>query len=223
MSGSNCGGNMPIDGGTFRDSTFERPSIYDGKIYNSKASGLEVSSGSLVNGINIDGMTAVMLAEQLCEHIQKCLTFPDPDMNAIAAVFSRCDGTKHLVGNTIPTCGEMNEALSKFKLELENMLCELKAAIDADRITGFTWNDDKDILTIHVQYLDGTTNEWTVPFTQFLKKVLIDGKPTGTTESDVIPNTIFGDRSALMGAPVKWKAWGDGTVSPAYPEAYVTP
>lgn len=100
-----CMPTGPFDGGTWNDPTIINPVIINGK-----STDLEVSGLRITNNVFIDDASAQALAKALCTHVQECMTITDVD---IASVFKDCHGAEHVPGAQIPTCAQMEQAITQ--------------------------------------------------------------------------------------------------------------
>ncbi|MEB2557219.1 hypothetical protein [Burkholderia cenocepacia] len=71
----------------------------------------------LAAAINGSDEAKTILATALCEALRCCILNTIGDVTTppetIAAVFNRCDGTKHVPGNALPTCTEVDDKIAQ--------------------------------------------------------------------------------------------------------------
>lgn len=91
------------------DAYLIRPEIVDPKITGGTITGSTLSNISITDNIQLDASVAEQIADQICEYVKQCVEFPAED---VAAVFADCFGNRHVPNNQIPTCGQMNAAIT---------------------------------------------------------------------------------------------------------------
>lgn len=188
----------------------------------------EIDPQKAVERIRLNDAALEALATYLCPVLDPCIKAAatiDPDH--VAAVFKRCDGSKHVPGNSLATCDEVDtkitEAIGKIPLDrfLNLVGYDQKTHILSFEVGGggptFTVNLS-DLLPIKVG--DGLTGDGTVATPAAVKvkpngglTVSGDGlalsielaqKAPETSVDESLPTTVVGRRSALLGAPDGW-------------------
>lgn len=101
---SGCTNEGPFNGGTYNDIIANNPTINGGTL-----TGSELSNVILSNNITVSDSIAEQLAAAMCEYVKDCVEFPAED---VAAVFNDCGGKAHVPGAQLPTCEEMNAAIT---------------------------------------------------------------------------------------------------------------
>ena len=149
------------------------------------------------------------------------------DKDVMASVFQDCEGVPRAPGVRIPSCQDMNDAISLAMSQLPAL----------DVISGVSYDPETHILTITTQLSpEGGQQKWEVHLDSLGGQVVADGvtitgtgvtgdplkvkvseatdAPEASTGTDV-PTAIYGSRTAVLGTPDKWLDF-DGYLIPVF-------
>ncbi|MBN3777433.1 hypothetical protein G3O06_07695 [Burkholderia sp. Ac-20345] len=201
-----------------------------------------INVSKVVSAIAQDDAVTATLASSLCSALACCITDTVEsiafDPVKIASVFTKCNGSVHVQGDAIPTCDEMNSAITaavgsvpadKFlKIVNYDPATHTITFTLSDGATQYTVNLS-DLLPIVVAQAAGLSGNGTAgaPLAVKLKAdgglaLDADGlsfapgaaQAPGTSQGNDLPTAILGDRTALLGAPAGWLDIGGGRKLP---------
>jgi uncharacterized protein YjbI with pentapeptide repeats len=218
--------NLAITGGTLQG-----VDLSGGTVDSVRGGNNEFTNTRLTGSTTILGQVPLDTAalSHLCSQLQPCIdTAVQSVANApaIAGVFQDCTGSPRAPFVRIPSCEDMNSAIS---LAVANLPA-------VDLISSFEYDEDNHVLVLTTRMDDGTEQQFTVYLDSLGGQVVTDNVTiggNGTTGSALyliitetttvrpvttgpdLPTNIHGSRSALLGQPDKFLEIG-GYIIPAY-------
>lgn len=195
---SNCNITGFLEGGKLVDPEISNPTIIGGT-----ATNLTLNNATLEGTINIAADTAEALAGLLCQYLDDCLTIP---AETIAGVFNTCAGAPHTAGANIPTCLEMNTAITTAVNEAvtalptpENILGMLKTCAGSSHEPGNAVPTCAETSAIATEIVNDAISDVLGDLS-----LTVATQTPSTNEAEPIPTTLITNkttRAMIMGEP----------------------
>lgn len=96
-------------GGPIVGGLMDAVTIKDSEFVNGSIVGADLANVTFTGAVDFDDRVIQQLATDLCPHVSNCVTLPADD---VAAVFKTCSGNDHRPNAQIPTCREMEDAIT---------------------------------------------------------------------------------------------------------------